>query len=73
MRSCFTTRELADLLHVDVWRIQRLFETGAVDEPSRFAGKRVISGDQIPSIVSNLRSRGWLSSSQKGAQDDQPH
>jgi predicted site-specific integrase-resolvase len=55
-----TTREVAELLGVDVWRVQRLFEDGTLAEPQRFAGKRVIPSERVPSIVDALRKRGWL-------------
>ncbi len=55
-----STRGVADLLGTDEWKIRRLFEDGLLDEPPRFAGKRVIWGAQIPSIIDALRSRGWL-------------
>ena len=60
MPNFFTTRELADMLGTDTWRIRRLFEDGTLPEPSRFAGKRTISGTTIPAIVDELRRRGWL-------------
>ena len=56
-----TTREVAEFLDTDTWRIQRLFEDKDVAEPPRFAGKRCIYGTQIPQIVDALRARGWLS------------
>lgn len=55
-----TTQQIADLLGVEVWRIQRLYELGLLQEPEWFGGKRVIPGDQIPEIVDALRARGWL-------------
>jgi len=60
MPAIFTTRELADLLGTDEWRIRRLFESGALAEPARFAGKRAIPRELIPTIVDLLRARGWL-------------
>ena len=55
-----STREVADFLGTDTWRIRRLFEDGTLPEPGRFAGKRAIPSDLIPRIVDELRSRGWL-------------
>ena len=55
-----TPRETADLLGTQTWRVRRLFEDGTLSEPSRFAGKRAISGESIPAIVDALRDRGWL-------------
>ena len=60
MDDFYTTRELGELLHVPTWRIQRLFETGALPEPPRFGRRRVITPAQIPAIVRALRGRGWL-------------
>ena len=62
MQQIFTTRELAEILGTDEWRIRRLFELGVVAEPARFAGKRAIRGERIPAIVDALRERGWLAS-----------
>ena len=59
MRS-FTTREVAEFIGSEEWRVRRLFETGAIPEPSRFAGKRVIPPQLIPRVVNELQRRGWL-------------
>lgn len=55
-----STRQVADLLGISTWQIQRLFEIGALPEPPRFAGKRVIVGDSLPAVIDALRARGWL-------------
>ena len=55
-----STREIAEMLGTDVWRIQRLFEDGNLDEPPRFAGKRMINSRALPIIIDALRRRGWL-------------
>jgi hypothetical protein len=60
MPNFFSTRELADVLGTDTWRVRRLFEDGTIPEPARFAGKRAIPGTLIPTIVDELRNRGWL-------------
>ena len=60
MTEHLTTRQVAELLGVDVWRIQRIFELELLPEPSRFAGRRVIPSVHIPAIVDALRDRGWL-------------
>ena len=62
-----TTRQLADLLGTQEWRIRRLYEDGTLSEPERFAGKRAISGDAIPAIVDALRARGWLPQAETSA------
>jgi hypothetical protein len=60
MSQFLSTRQVADLLQVDAWRIQRIYEDGTLTEPPRFAGKRVIQGSEIPAIIDALRLRGWL-------------
>jgi hypothetical protein len=60
MKQFFTTRELADFLGTDEWRVRRLFEDRTLPEPQRFAGKRAIPSLLVPSIVDALRERGWL-------------
>jgi hypothetical protein len=60
MQKILTTRQVSDLLGVDLWRVQRLFESGVLPEPARFAGKRAIPSAELPAIVDALRSRGWL-------------
>ena len=62
MSNNFSTRELADMLGTQTWRVRRLFEDGTLPEPARFAGRRVIPGTQIPQIVDELRRRGWIES-----------
>jgi hypothetical protein len=56
----FSTRDLAELLGVETWRVRRIFEDGTLPEPSRFAGRRVIAPELVPLIVQALRDRGWL-------------
>ena len=63
----FSTRQVADFLGVALWRVQRLFETGAVAEPSRFAGRRAVPQEAIPAVVDALRDRGWLPSAEEVA------
>ena len=60
MTEHLTTRQIAELLGVEVWRVQRIFELELLPEPTRFAGRRVIPSVHIPEIVDALRSRGWL-------------
>ena len=55
-----TTGELGDALGVQAWRIARLFETGALREPARLAGRRLIPKAMIPEVIDALRIRGWL-------------
>ena len=56
----YTTRQVGQLLNQPIWRIQRLFEEGLLNEPARFAGRRIIPADALPAIVDALRARGWL-------------
>lgn len=60
MPTLLSTRDVADLLGTETWRVRRLFEDGTLPEPSRFAGKRAIPRESIPTIVDALRGRGWL-------------
>ncbi len=60
MKGHYTTRELADLLGTEEWRVRRLFEAGDLREPPRFAGKRAIPSELVPAVVDALRARGWL-------------
>jgi hypothetical protein len=62
-----STREVADFLGTQTWRVRRLFEDGTLAEPARFAGKRAIPASLIPAIVDALRERGWLPSDQEAA------
>ena len=61
MESILTTAEIAGLLEIEPWRVRRLFESGSLPEPSRFAGKRAIPCSMLPQIIDALRARGWLS------------
>jgi len=65
MKSIFSTRELAEILGTETWRVRRLFQDGTLPEPERFAGKRAIPGRQIPAIVDALRCRDWLPNGDK--------
>ena len=60
MNNDYTTRELGDILGAEEWRVRRLFESGTLPEPPRFAGKRAIPREQIPDVVDALRARRWL-------------
>lgn len=62
MTQNHTTREVAEFLGTDEWRIRRLFQSGTIPEVPRFAGKRAIPPDRIAGIVDALRKRGWLDS-----------
>ncbi len=59
VESHFTVGEVADFLRVQSWQVQRLFERGTLPEPPRFGGRRMISKEMIPQIVSALQARGW--------------
>jgi hypothetical protein len=59
-RGFYSTREVAELVGTDEWRVRRLFESGELTEPQRFAGKRAIPSALVPQIVDALRARRWL-------------
>lgn len=63
MSKRLSTREVATMLGVDLWRVQRLFEDGHLPEPERFCGRRVIGGEMLPAVIDALRERNWLSQS----------
>jgi predicted site-specific integrase-resolvase len=63
MGKAYTTREIGELLGVEEWRIRRLFEVGRLPEPDRFAGKRAIDSESIPTIIDALRERNWMPAS----------
>ena len=67
MPKHYTTRETAEILDTDEWRVRRLFEEKLIPEPGRFGGKRAIPSSLIPHIVDALRSRGWLPSHDDGS------
>ena len=54
MKPILTTREVAELLGVETWRVQRVFEHGDLPEPARFGGRRAIQSDSLPAIVDAL-------------------
>jgi len=56
----YSTRDVAEMLGTKEWRVRRLFESGDLPEPVRFAGKRAIPPDLIPAIVDRLREHGWI-------------
>jgi hypothetical protein len=60
MADYLSTGEVADLFGVEPWRIRRVFECGAIDEPGRLAGKRVIPRALLGEIAIGLEKRGWL-------------
>jgi DNA-binding transcriptional MerR regulator len=63
MRKHFTTAELAELCGVQVHHVQRLFSKGLVPEVERFAGRRMIPREMLPTIIDALRAAGWLEAS----------
>ena len=60
MQTLLSTRDVADLLGSDVWRVRRLFEDGTLPEPARLAGRRAIPRESLPKIIDAFRARGWL-------------
>lgn len=60
MSDLYSTREAAELLGTNEWRVRRLFESGTLPEPLRLAGRRVISRALLPAVAEALQKRGWL-------------
>jgi len=60
MPRLFTTRDVAEILGIETWRVRRIFEDGTVPEPGWFGGRRAIPGSLIPIIIDALRRRNWL-------------
>ena len=70
MSVVYSTKDVAVMMNVPTWRIVRLFELGLVDEPpQRIGGKRAISRDQLPAIITALAAHKWLTGA---VQFDQP-
>lgn len=55
----YTTRQIAELLGSEEWRIRRLFEDGTLPPVEKFGNKRVITETMIPAIQEALLQRGW--------------
>jgi len=62
MPNFYSTRETAELLGTALWRVRRLFECGALSEPQRIAGRRIIPRELLPVVAGALVERGWLGS-----------
>ena len=60
MPEFFSTADVAELFGSDEWRVRRLYESGTLPEPPRFAGRRLIRRADLPAILDALRDRGWL-------------
>ncbi len=67
MSNVLSTRQVAEILGTDTWRVRRLFEDGTLPEPSRFVGKRAIPRESLPVIVEALQARGWFNVQQQEA------
>jgi hypothetical protein len=55
-----STRDLADWLGVDEWRVRRVFEERLVPEPPRIGRCRAIPVSMVPAVIDALRAKGWL-------------
>lgn len=53
-------RPAAQLLGVEFWQIQRIFELGLLPQPARFGNVRVVTKSQLPEIRAALIKRGYL-------------
>lgn len=60
MQRILTTSQVAELLSIEPWRVQRLFEDGTLSEPEKFGGRRAIPATMLPLIMDALRRRRWL-------------
>ena len=68
MSEFLTTRQAAERISesalvtgtVEEWQVRRVFETGTLPEPQKFGNKRVIFADQMQTIVTALRTLGYL-------------
>jgi hypothetical protein len=70
MGTAFTTREVAEIFATEAWRVRRLFEDGTLAEPPRFGRSRIIPREMLPTILDELRRRGWVA--QPVAPDQEP-
>ena len=61
-RHFFSIPEVAEIIGVEIWRVQRLFTLGLLPQPEKFAGRRMISGSSLVAIIDALRAKGWLRS-----------
>jgi len=66
MPEHFTTRDVAELYGVQEWQVRRLYESGDLADPPRFAGRRLISRSMLPGILDALRRRGWIPTEPQG-------
>ncbi len=55
-----STRDLADWLGIEEWRVRRVFEARLVPEPPRVGRNRAIPVQMIPLVIEALRTKGWL-------------
>lgn len=59
-KTVLTTREVAEMLVTEEWRVRRLFEDGTLPDPPRFGRARMIPRSAIPAVVAALQATGWL-------------
>ncbi len=55
-----STRDVADWLGIEEWRVRRVFEARLVPEPPRIGRHRAIPVDLLPLVIDALRAKGWL-------------
>jgi hypothetical protein len=60
MPEFLSSSEVANIFGTDLWRVQRLFESGALPEPPRIAGRRAIPRAMLTAILDALRARDWV-------------
>lgn len=54
-----TTGQVADILGLQLWRVQHLFQRGLIPEPKRFGRYRVFSRADLPAIEAAARKAGY--------------
>lgn len=61
MSQLLSTGEIAKMTGAALWQVARLFEEGAVPEPTNKIGRsRAISREELPAIIRELARRNWL-------------
>lgn len=63
MPEFYSTADVAELFGSREWRVRRLYESGNLPEPPRFAGRRLIRRSDLPAILDALRARDWVPAS----------
>ena len=67
VHTSLSTVQVADICGVPPWKVRRLYELHDLPEPDRVGRNRVISIHEIPIVITALRCRGWLPSTEEVA------